>query len=159
VFAIGANKSRQDPNVVTGTFLLINCYAYMLFDTGVDKSFVSSEFALLIGLESSKMSESYSMELTNGRLVEARDIILGRALNLYDHQFSIDLMPMELRSFDVIVGMDWLACNKAEVVCHEKIVGILLPNGETLIIQGERPGKELRIISCMRARKYLLGQY
>jgi hypothetical protein len=105
------------------------------------------------------MKESYSVELANGRLGEARDIILDCALNLYDHHFSIDLMPMELGSFDDIVDMDRLATNKAEVICHEKIVRIPLPNDETLVIQGERPDKELRIISCMRARKYLLGHY
>jgi hypothetical protein len=100
---------------------------------------VSSKFGSLIGLVPSKMNESYSVELANGRLVEAREIILGCALNLCDHQFSIDLMPMELGIFDAIVGMDWLAANKAEVVCHEKIVRVPLPSGETLIIPGERP--------------------
>ncbi|GJZ31322.1 putative nucleotidyltransferase, ribonuclease H [Tanacetum coccineum] len=41
-------------------------------------------------------------------------------------------------SFDVIMGMDCLSKNKAEIVCHEKVVRIPLKNGEVLRVQGER---------------------
>ncbi|GJX38612.1 putative reverse transcriptase domain-containing protein [Tanacetum coccineum] len=53
------------------------------------------------------------------------------------HPFNIDLLPVELGSFDVIIGMDWLANNHAVIVCDEKIVR--LPFGdEILIVQGDR---------------------
>ncbi|GJY83572.1 putative reverse transcriptase domain-containing protein [Tanacetum coccineum] len=42
------------------------------------------------------------------------------------------------RSFDVIVGMDWLSEYKAKIVCHEKVVRIPLESGEILHVQGER---------------------
>ncbi|GJV05603.1 putative reverse transcriptase domain-containing protein, partial [Tanacetum coccineum] len=57
------------------------------------------------------------------------------------HPFNIDLMPVELGSFDIIIGMDWLANHHAVIVCDEKIVRI--PYGdEVLIVQGDRNGKE-----------------
>ncbi|GKD58222.1 putative reverse transcriptase domain-containing protein, partial [Tanacetum coccineum] len=50
------------------------------------------------------------------------------------HPFNIDLMPVELSSFDVIMGMDWLANHHAVIACDEKIVRI--PYGdEVLIVQ------------------------
>ncbi|GJS57371.1 putative reverse transcriptase domain-containing protein [Tanacetum coccineum] len=59
---------------------------------------------------------------------------------LLGHPFNIDLMPVELGSFDVIIGMDWLANHHAVIVCDEKIVRI--PYGdEVLIVQGDRSGK------------------
>ncbi|GJW49622.1 putative reverse transcriptase domain-containing protein [Tanacetum coccineum] len=52
------------------------------------------------------------------------------------HPFDIDLMPIELGSFNVIIGMDWLAKYHAVIVCDEKIVRI--PYGdEVLIIRGD----------------------
>ncbi|GKA06168.1 putative reverse transcriptase domain-containing protein [Tanacetum coccineum] len=48
------------------------------------------------------------------------------------------------RSFDVIVGMDWLSRHKAEIVFHEKVVRIPLPNGAILRILGERPEEKVR---------------
>ncbi|GJZ94109.1 putative reverse transcriptase domain-containing protein [Tanacetum coccineum] len=40
---------------------------------------------------------------------------------LLGHPFDIDLMPVELGSFDVIIGMDWLAKYYAVIVCDEKV--------------------------------------
>nr|GFD07193.1 putative reverse transcriptase domain-containing protein [Tanacetum cinerariifolium] len=51
------------------------------------------------------------------------------------HPFNIDLMPVELGSFDAIIDMDWLAKYQAIIVCAEKIVRIPWGN-ETLIIHG-----------------------
>ncbi|GJT98814.1 putative reverse transcriptase domain-containing protein [Tanacetum coccineum] len=75
---------------------------------------------------------------------------------LLGHPFNIDLMPVELGSFDVIIGMDWLANHHAVIVCDEKIVRI--PYGdEVLIVQGDRSGKgkksKLSIIPCTKTHK------
>nr|GEX74882.1 hypothetical protein [Tanacetum cinerariifolium] len=56
-----------------------------------------------------------------------------------------------LGSFDVIVGMDWLSYHRAVIVCYEKIVHIPLPNGEILKIHGERPKKDPKSLSCIKA--------
>ena len=41
--------------------------------------------------------------------------------------------------------MDWLARLKDEVVCHEKVVHILLEDGGVLRVQGESVEKEIEI--------------
>ncbi|KAJ9552788.1 hypothetical protein OSB04_016833 [Centaurea solstitialis] len=92
-------------------------------------------------------------------LSEATDVILGCALKLADRTFSVDLMPIKLGSFDVVIGMDWLSKNRAHVDCYEKAIWIPLQGGETLIVQGDRPGKELRLMWCIKAHKYLRKKY
>nr|GEZ78080.1 putative reverse transcriptase domain-containing protein [Tanacetum cinerariifolium] len=49
-----------------------------------------------------------------------------------------DLIPLGNGSVDVIVGMDWLSKNKAEIVYHEKVVRIPLEVAEILRVQGKR---------------------
>nr|GFA56639.1 retrovirus-related Pol polyprotein from transposon 17.6 [Tanacetum cinerariifolium] len=61
-----------------------------------------------------------------------------------------DLLPTQLGSFDIIVGMDWLAYHQAVIDCYEKIFCIPLPNGEILEVQGERPKKDLRLLLCIK---------
>jgi hypothetical protein len=95
-FVLNANDAHVDTNMVTGTFPINNHYAFVLFDSGADRSFVSVEFASFIGLVPSSMPESFVVELANGGVVEARTIVHGCSLNLYDHLFPIDLMPVEL---------------------------------------------------------------
>ncbi|GKE27922.1 putative reverse transcriptase domain-containing protein, partial [Tanacetum coccineum] len=45
VYAVGHTGTDPDSNIVTGTFLLNNRYASVLFDTGADRSFVSTAFS------------------------------------------------------------------------------------------------------------------
>nr|KAJ0217753.1 hypothetical protein LSAT_V11C300154670 [Lactuca sativa] len=65
-FVIGAEEARQNPEVITGTFLLNNHFASVIFDAGADRSFVSLAFRPLIGLKSKKMRNSYAIELADG---------------------------------------------------------------------------------------------
>ncbi|GKC06987.1 putative reverse transcriptase domain-containing protein [Tanacetum coccineum] len=63
-------------------------------------------------------------------------------------------MPIELGTFDVIIGMDWLVKHNAVIVCGEKVVHIPYRN-KMLIVEGDKGGSRLKIISCIKARKYI----
>ncbi|GJX16782.1 putative reverse transcriptase domain-containing protein [Tanacetum coccineum] len=132
VYAMGNAGANPDNNVVTGTFLLNNRYASILFDTGADRSFVSTAFSSRIVITPTALDHDYNVELADGRVVGLNTIIRGCTLNLLNHPFNIDLMPVELGSFDVIIGMDWLAKYHAVIVCAEKIVRI--PFGDEILI-------------------------
>ncbi|GJV07470.1 putative reverse transcriptase domain-containing protein [Tanacetum coccineum] len=135
-YALGGGEANPDSNVVTGTFLLNNRYASILFDTGADRNFVSTTFSSLNDITPSTLDNSYAVELAEGRITGVNTIIRGCTLNLLNHPFNIDLMPVKLGSFDGIIGMDWLSKYYAVIVCDEKIVRI--PYGdEVLIVQGD----------------------
>nr|GEX00565.1 putative reverse transcriptase domain-containing protein [Tanacetum cinerariifolium] len=114
-YAIGGGGANLDFNIVTGTFLLNNCYASMLFDSGAGRSFVSSTFSALLYVTPSTLDTSYAVELADGRISETNIILRGCTLGLLGHQFVIDLMPIELGSFDAIIGMDWMVKNHAMI--------------------------------------------
>nr|GEV61374.1 retrotransposable element Tf2 [Tanacetum cinerariifolium] len=135
-YAISRGGTNPDSNIVTGTFLLNNCYASMLFDSGADRSFVSTTFSALLDVAPSTLNTSYAVELANGRVSETNIILRGYTLGLLGHPFNIDLMLVDLGSFDVIIGMDWLAKYHELIVFEEKVVRI--PYGdEVLIIRGD----------------------
>nr|GFA32080.1 hypothetical protein [Tanacetum cinerariifolium] len=117
------NAARNpDSNVVTGTFLLNNRYASILFDIGSDKSFVSTAFSSLIDIIPTPLDNHYDVELADEKIVGINTIIRGCILNFLNHPFTIDLMPVELGSFDAIIGMDWLRRHYAVIVCDEKLI-------------------------------------
>ncbi|GJW73271.1 putative reverse transcriptase domain-containing protein [Tanacetum coccineum] len=123
VYAVGHAGTNPDSNVVTGTFLLNNRYASILFDTGADRSFVSTAFSSQIDITPSTLDHYLWMAtLADGRIIGLNTILRGCTLNLLNHPFNINLMPVELGSFDAIIGMDWLAKYQAIIVCAEKIV-------------------------------------
>nr|GEX51199.1 reverse transcriptase domain-containing protein [Tanacetum cinerariifolium] len=106
---IGGGGTNLDSNIATGTFLLNNCYASMLFDSGANRSFVSTTFSALLDVAPSTLDTSYAVELADGRISKTNIVLRGCMLGLLGHPFDIDLMPVELGSFDVIISMDWLA--------------------------------------------------
>ncbi|GJU56718.1 putative reverse transcriptase domain-containing protein [Tanacetum coccineum] len=107
VYAVGNAGTNLDSNVIMGTFLLNNRYASILFDTGANRSFVSTAFSSQIDITPTALDHFYDVELADGRII----------------------------SFDVIISMDWLAKYHAVIVCDEKIVRVPFGN-ETLTICG-----------------------
>nr|GEU30004.1 putative reverse transcriptase domain-containing protein [Tanacetum cinerariifolium] len=103
VHAVGRAGTNPDSNVVTGMFLLNNRYASILFDTGVDKSFVSAAFSSQIAITPATLDYYYDVELADGRIIGLNSILRGCTLNFLNHPFNIDLMPIELGSFNTII--------------------------------------------------------
>ncbi|GJU62067.1 putative reverse transcriptase domain-containing protein [Tanacetum coccineum] len=157
VYAVG-NAGANPDNVVAGTFLLNNRYAYILFDTGADRSFVSTAFSTLLDIVPNTLDHGYNVELADGRIIGVNTILMGCTLNFLNHPFNINLMPVEMGSFDVIIGMDWLSKYSAVIDCAKKIVRIPWRN-KTLIIHGDGSTQgdvtRLNIISCTKTQKYM----
>nr|GEX51779.1 hypothetical protein [Tanacetum cinerariifolium] len=74
-----------------------------------------------------------------------------------NHIFEIDLMPIELGTFDIIIGMDWLAKHDAVIVCGKKVVRI--PYGNKMLIVKSDKGvsrlKEKRLKDVHVIRDFL----
>ncbi|GJU41564.1 putative reverse transcriptase domain-containing protein [Tanacetum coccineum] len=147
-------NAHQDPNIVTGTFLLNQHLAKVLFDSGADKSFVSISLSSMLNIPPITLDTTYDIEMANGNLVGTNTVIQGCTLILLNQPFKIDLMPIKLGSFDVVIGMDWLSKYHARIICDEKVVHIPI-DGETLIIRGDRSKTRLSLISCIKTERYI----
>nr|GEU46592.1 putative reverse transcriptase domain-containing protein [Tanacetum cinerariifolium] len=152
-YVIRDGEHNQGPNVVTGKFLLNNRYATMLFDSGADKSFVDIKFSHLIDIKPVKLNSCYEVELADEKVVSTNSVLRGCTLNLLDHLFDIDLMPIELVTFYVIVGMDWLVEHDALIVCGKKEVHV--PYKNKTVVKSDSSVSRLKVISCIKARKYI----
>nr|GEX35811.1 hypothetical protein [Tanacetum cinerariifolium] len=132
-------NAHQDPNVFTGTFLLNHCPTRTFFDSGADRSFVSISFASMLNIPSITLDTTYNIKMADGNLISTNTVIQGCTLTLLNQPFEIDLMPIKLDSFDVIIGMDWLSKYHAKIIYDEKVI----LGDETLIIREELPGLPL----------------
>ncbi|GJX40668.1 reverse transcriptase domain-containing protein, partial [Tanacetum coccineum] len=132
-YVLGGGDANPDSNVVKGTFLLNNHYAFILFDSGADRSFVSTRFSTLLDITPDTLDVSYTVELADERISETNTVLRGCTLGLLGYPFNIDLMPKVVR----------------------------IPYGDdVLIVQGDRDGSrreksKLSIISCTKTHKYV----
>ncbi|GJV99080.1 putative ribonuclease H-like domain-containing protein [Tanacetum coccineum] len=123
-------NAHQDPNVVMGMFLLNQHLARVLFDSEADKSFVSISLASKLNIPPITIDTFYNIEMADGNLVSTNTVIQGATLTLLNQPFKIDLMPIKLGSFDVVIGMDWLSKYHARIIYDEKVIHIPI-NGAT----------------------------
>nr|GEV11099.1 putative reverse transcriptase domain-containing protein [Tanacetum cinerariifolium] len=102
----------------------------------IERSFVSTAFSSQIDITPTTLDHYYDVELADERIIRLNTIIWGFTINFLNHPFNIDLMHVELSSFDVIIG------------------------NETLIVHGDGSNQgnktPLNIISCTKTQKYML---
>ncbi|GJW06186.1 putative reverse transcriptase domain-containing protein [Tanacetum coccineum] len=123
-----------------------------------DKIFVSISLASMLSIPPITLDTTYDIEMADGNLVGTNTVIQGCTLILLNQPFEIDLMPIKLDSFDVVIGMDWLSKYHARIICDGKVVHIPI-DGETLIIRGDRSKTRLSLISCIKTERYISRGY
>nr|GEX34795.1 putative reverse transcriptase domain-containing protein [Tanacetum cinerariifolium] len=94
---------------------------------------------------------SDEIEIASGQLVGIVKVIKSWKLEIKGHVFDMNLIPFGHGSFDMIIGMDWLSNHKAEIICHEKVVRIPLPDSKVLRVLGERPKEKARLWMSAKA--------
>nr|GEW48327.1 putative reverse transcriptase domain-containing protein [Tanacetum cinerariifolium] len=147
-------NAHQNSNVVTGMFLLNQHLARVLFDSGADKSFISISLASMLNIPPITIDAFYNIEMADGNLLSTYTIIQGFTLTLLNQPFKIDLKPIKLDSFDIVVGMDWLSKYHSRIIYDEKLIHIPI-DGETLIICGDRSKTRLSLKSCIKTKRYI----
>ncbi|GKC16909.1 putative reverse transcriptase domain-containing protein [Tanacetum coccineum] len=113
---------------------------------------------IMTGIEPSELGFRYEIEVASGQLVEIDKVIKGCKLEIEGHVFDIDLIPFRNRSFDVIIGMDWLSNHKAKIICHEKVLRIPLIDGKVLRVLRERPEQKVRLLMSVKASDKSQGE-
>ncbi|GJY31415.1 putative reverse transcriptase domain-containing protein [Tanacetum coccineum] len=92
--------------------------------------------------------------MDDGNLVSTNTVIKGATLTLLNQPFKINLIPIKLGSFDVVISMDWLSKYHAKILYDEKVVHIPI-DGETLIIRVmEKKSNENRLEDIPIVREF-----
>nr|GEW43568.1 putative reverse transcriptase domain-containing protein [Tanacetum cinerariifolium] len=146
-------RPRETPVGKRGNYKeFISCQPF--YFNGVDKSFVSISLAFMFNIPPTTLDTTYDIEMANGNLIGTNTIIQGCTLTLLNQPFKIDLMPIKLGSFDVVIGMDWLSKYHAKIICDKKVIHIPI-DSKTLIIRGDQSKTRLNLISCIKTERYI----
>ena len=109
-------------NYLIGTIKVVSSYAHVLFDSGATHSFISTGFTKKAGMEPVPLNFEIGVSIPNGGIIMVSMICPSCTLSIGNHEFSSDLMVLEMEEFDIILGMDWLASYHATVDCFGKRV-------------------------------------
>nr|GEU53953.1 hypothetical protein [Tanacetum cinerariifolium] len=113
----------------------------------------------LIDIIPTTLDHGYDAELADDRIIWVNTLIRGCTLNFLNHPFNIDLMPVEMGSFDVIIGMDWLVKYHVVIACDEKLVRVSF-GAEILIFMRKQEHEEhLKLILKLFKKEQLYAKF
>ncbi|XP_035830927.1 uncharacterized protein LOC118480272 [Helianthus annuus] len=156
MFQITSEEAKSHPNVISGIFLLNSIPVYILFDTEATMSFISNEIIQHPCFKIERMQMPLEVEIADSKIYMLHEICRNCKFTIEDEEFDIDLIPMVLGEFKMIVGMDWLARHHVEINYENKIMLVQAPSGRQLSIQGER-NIETKLCTLVQAFKYVLN--
>ena len=125
----------------------------MLFDPGASHSFVSAKFVKLLDVSVDNLTYPVEVCTPLGASLVTQQYLKACAISSQGKSFSVDLILLPIESYDVILGMDWLSDNYAQLDCRNKTITIGKPGEDTITWQGRRKKGPKFLLSATDARR------
>ncbi|KAA0060864.1 retrotransposon protein, putative, Ty3-gypsy sub-class [Cucumis melo var. makuwa] len=155
VYAMTQQEAEDAPDVITGTILICNVLADVLFDPGASHSFVSSIFLTKLNRILEPLSEGLAIYTPVGDVLLVNEVLRNCEVLVEGISLLVDLLPLELQRLDVILGMDFLFAHYASMDCHRKEVVFRKPGFTEVVFRGMRKAVSRSLISVLKAEKLL----
>ena len=107
---------------MTGTLSILGDDARVLIDPGATHSFISREYVARVGTTPVPLSCSLEIATPTGESLWPNQMLKGSLFSIENQDMKADLISIDLKGFDVILGMDWLAANYDSMDCFRKEV-------------------------------------
>ncbi|WRX24135.1 hypothetical protein QQP08_016622 [Theobroma cacao] len=127
--------------------------AHVLIDSGSDRSYVSISFASFSDRNLSPLEKEIIVHTSLGERLVRNTYYRGYSIKVGEEEFMGDLIPLEIRDFDLILGMDWLSTHRAKVDCFKKEMLLQSLEGAEVVFTGERRVLPYCVISDLKALK------
>ncbi|KAI3825477.1 hypothetical protein L1987_06967 [Smallanthus sonchifolius] len=136
-YAQTEEEARGNPDVVSGTFLVNDENAAILFDSGASKSFISNTFSRKLDCTVNTIVKAFSVQTVIGKNSAVFQVTEDCIIEIEGHKFPSRLFLLTLGGFDIVLGMDWLAANEAQIICKRKRIHLKAPSRCPITVYGE----------------------
>ena len=155
VYAVTQQDADAAPDVVTGIISILDHDAYTLVDPGATHSFASKPFLDRFQIETQPLEGCMRVSLPAGDPLLADRVVRDSRVLIEGQEFPADLVALDMRDFDVVLGMDWLSRHRATLDCYKKEVKLNRPGKVEVKFRGLRRELSSYMISAMTAQKML----
>ncbi|GKB76768.1 putative reverse transcriptase domain-containing protein [Tanacetum coccineum] len=155
VYVMAAEEDKLVSDVVIGTLIVNYIPARVLYDSEASVSFVSYEFSKNLSAPPNKLPFPLEVEITDSKVVVVSNVYRDVEIEIDDSTFRIDLIPIMLGVFDIVIGIDWLDKYNANILCSQKLVHVVNPEGREIIIYGDKRKGDFKLCFVMKDIKYL----
>ena len=155
VYAVTQQDADAAPDVVTGIISILDHDSYTLVDPGAMHSFASKPFLDRFQIETQPLEGRMRVSLPAGDPLFSDRIVRDSRVLIRGQEFLADLVALDMRDFDVVLGMDWLSRHRATLDCYKKEVKLHRPGKLKVKFRGLRRELSFNMISTMAAQRML----
>jgi len=141
--------------MVEGTISIHSQLAFVLIDTGAAYSFISTTFAATLPVKPIPLKSKITVASPLGSESELTHYLPKCETIIGGHNLPADLICLDMKGYDAILGVDWLIEYDADVKCRHRRVTFKIPNFPTLSLPGTRYHKHPILISSLKASKLI----
>nr|XP_027062773.1 uncharacterized protein LOC113689149 [Coffea arabica] len=156
VFALDYQRAPELSEVVEGTISVFHRLAKLLINPEATHSFVNPAF--MCGIDVNPVKLPYDLEVripTGDQSLVANMVYKNCEIWVGERKLVVDLINLDLKGYDVIIGMNWLACYNAQLNCKTKVVEFSILGKATLRLDVRGRLASFAFVSKIRVRKLL----
>jgi hypothetical protein len=116
-----SEEAQQAPDIVLGMFLASSHPATILFDSGASHSFISSSFVAKHSMPIATMKHIMLVSSPGGEM-RTKHICPAVSISIRGVDFPSNLILLDSKGIDIILGMDWLSKYDRVIQCARKAV-------------------------------------
>jgi hypothetical protein len=128
---VAVEEAQEAPNVVIDMFLINDISAVVLFDSGALYSFISAAYVGKHNLPLALLRCQMIVSSPRGDM-PARQLCPKVSLKIRGVDFVANLIVLESKDIDIILGMNWLSEHKVLIECTEKSVKLTILDGKEM---------------------------
>jgi hypothetical protein len=118
--------------VMMGTFLVANHPAIILFDLGASHTFISKKFVEQHCISYHESKEGFKIQSPGGQIF-TREVAFQVPVTLAGRDFPTNMIVLKGQDIDVILGMNWLAKQKATLNADQRTIRLSHNQEEILL--------------------------
>jgi hypothetical protein len=138
-----SDEAQQAQDVVLGMFLTSSHPATILFDSGASHSFITSSFVAKHNLQIANMKHTMLVSSPGGEM-RTKHICPTVTISIRGVDFPLNLILLDSKGIDIILGMDWLSKYDGVIQCTKKAVRLTKKDGTTVefvaVVQADQAG-------------------
>jgi hypothetical protein len=126
-----SDESQEAPDVVLGMFLASSHPATILFNSGASHSFISSSFVAKHSLPLATMKHTMLVSSLGGEM-RTKHICPAVSITIRGVDFPSNLILLDSKGIDIILGIDWLSKYDRVILCARKAVKLTKKDGSSV---------------------------
>jgi hypothetical protein len=143
---VSTEEAQQAQDVVLGMFLASSHPATVLFDSGASHSFISSTFVVRHQLPITIMKQTMLVSSPGGEM-RTKQICPAISITIRGVDFLANLIVLDSKGIDIILGMDWLRKHDRVILCAKRAIRLTKEDGTIVEFRAAIPAEPVSLLN------------